>query len=42
MNNHRLRFDRNVGKVVTIKGQHKTVAGKKVVVALTKVESKAP
>jgi len=34
MNNHRLRFDRNVGKVVTLTGQYKEAAGKKVVVVL--------
>ena len=34
MNNHRLRFDRNVGKVVTLTGQYKETGGKKVVVTL--------
>ena len=34
MNNHRLRFDRNVGKVVTLTGQYKENGGKKVVVSL--------
>jgi hypothetical protein len=34
MNNHRLRFDRNVGKVVTVTGQFKEAGGKKVVVSL--------
>ena len=38
MNNHKLRFDRCVGKVVTITGQYKMVEGKKTVVTLTKVE----
>jgi len=38
MNNHKLRFDRCVGKVVTVTGQYKTVAGKKTLVSLTKVE----
>ena len=38
MNNHKLRFDRCVGKVVTITGQYKMVAEKKTVVGLTKVE----
>ncbi len=39
-NNHRLRFDRCVGKVVTVTGQHKMVEGKKTIVVLTKVELK--
>jgi len=39
MNNHRLRFDRNVGKVVTLTGQYKEAAGKKVVVALKSTKS---
>ncbi len=34
MNNHKLRFDRNVGKVVTVTGQYKTVNGIKVMVSL--------
>ncbi len=38
MNNHRLRFDRGVGKVVTVTGQYKMVDGKKTIVVLTKVE----
>jgi len=38
MNNHKLRFDRCVGKVVTVTGQYQTVAGKKTLVSLTKVE----
>ena len=38
MNNHRLQFDRYVGEVVTITGQHRTIGGKQVMVALTKVE----
>lgn len=42
MNNHKLRFDRCVGKVVTVTGQYKMVAGKKTVVALTKVELEQP
>jgi len=42
MNNHKLRFDRCVGKVVTVTGQYKTVAGKKTVVALTRVELEQP
>jgi hypothetical protein len=37
MNNHKLRFDRCVGKVVTVSGKYKTVAGKKTLVSLTKV-----
>lgn len=37
-NNHKLRFDRCVGKVVTVTGKYKTVAGKKTLVSLTKVE----
>ena len=39
MNNHRLRFDRNVGKVVTLTGQYNETAGKKVVVSLTAAKS---
>ena len=42
MNNHKLRFDRCVGKVVTVTGQHKTVGGKKTVVLLTKVALEGP
>ena len=42
MNNHKLRFDRNVGKVVTVTGRYKVDAGKKTVVALTKVEPESP
>lgn len=38
MNNHKLRFDRCVGKVVTVTGQYKMIEGKKTIVALTKVE----
>ena len=38
MNNHKLRFDRSVGKVVTVTGKYKIVAGKKMIVALTKAE----
>jgi hypothetical protein len=38
MNNHKLRFDRCVGKVVTVTGSYKVDAGKKTIVALTKVE----
>ena len=40
MNNHRLRFDRNVGKVVEVTGQYKVVDGKKTVVSLK--AAKAP
>ena len=40
MNNHRLRFDRNVGKVVEVTGQYKAVDGKKTLVSLT--AAKAP
>ena len=35
MNNHRLRFDRNVGKVVEVTGKYKVVDGKKTLVLLT-------
>ena len=42
MNNHKLRFDRCVGKVVTVSGQYKTVAGKKTLVSLTKVALESP
>jgi hypothetical protein len=38
MNNHKLRFDRCVGKVVTVTGQYQMVQGKKTIVVLTKVE----
>ena len=38
MNNHKLRFDRCVGKVVTVTGQYKMVEGKKTIVNLTKAE----
>jgi hypothetical protein len=38
MNNHKLRFDRCVGKVVTVTGLYKTVEGKKTIVTLTKAE----
>lgn len=38
MNNHKLRFDRGVGKVVTVTGEYKMVEGKKTIVVLTKVE----
>ena len=38
MNNPTLRFDRCVGKVVTVTGQYKMVEGKNTIVALTKVE----
>ena len=34
MNNHKLRFDRNVGKVVEVTGQYKVIGGKKTIVAL--------
>ena len=37
-NNHQLRFDRCVGKVVTVTGQYKMKEGKKTVVVLTKAE----
>lgn len=37
-NNHRLRFDRNVGKVVTVSGEYKLSGKKKTVVTLSKVE----
>jgi hypothetical protein len=40
MNNHKLRFDRCVGKVVIVTGQYKMVEGKKTIVVLTKVELK--
>ena len=42
MNNHKLRFDRCVGKVVTVTGKYKINAGRKTIVALTKVELKQP
>ena len=42
MNNHKLRFDRCVGKVVTVTGKYKTVAGKKTLVSLTKVALESP
>jgi len=38
--NHRLRFDRNVGKVVVVAGQYKVIDGKKTLVSLT--AAKAP
>ena len=38
MNNHKLRFDRCVGKVVTVTGQYKMVEGKKTIVNLTTAE----
>ena len=38
MNNHKLRFDRCVGKVVTITGNYEERGGKKTVVSLTKAE----
>jgi hypothetical protein len=38
MNNHKLRFDRGVGKVVTVTGEYKMVEGKKTIVVLTNVE----
>jgi len=38
MNNHKLRFDRFVGKVVTVTGKYKVDAGKKTIVVLTKAE----
>ena len=38
MNNHKLQFDRCVGKVVTVTGQYKMMNGKKNIVALTKGE----
>ena len=40
MNNHRLRFDRNVGRVVEVTGQYKVVDGKKTLVSLK--ATKAP
>ena len=40
MNNHRLRFDRNVGRVVEVTGQYKVVDGKKTLVSLK--AAKAP
>ena len=40
MNNHKLRFDRCVGKVVTVTGKYKEKAGTKTIVTLTKVELK--
>jgi len=39
MNNHKLRFDRYVGKVVTVTGRYRMVKGKKTMVVLTKVEA---
>jgi len=42
MNNHKLRFDRCVGKVVTVTGRYKLVAGKKTLVGLNKVELNSP
>lgn len=36
-NNHKLRFDRCVGEVITVTGQYKVIDGKKVIVVLTKV-----
>ena len=42
MNNHKLRFDRCVGKVVTVTGRYETVAEKKTLVALDKVELEQP
>jgi hypothetical protein len=39
MNNHKLRFDRYVGKVVTVTARYKMVEGKKIIVALTKAEA---
>ena len=42
MNNHKLRFDRCVGKVVTVTGRYKMVGGKKTLVGLTKVELDSP
>ena len=42
MNNHRLRFDRNVGKVVTVTGQFKEAGGKKVVVSLKSAKAEEP
>lgn len=38
MNNHKLRFDRCVGKVVTVTGQYKMVEGKKTIINLTNAE----
>lgn len=38
MNNHKLRFDRCVGKVVTVTGPYKIVKGNNTIVALTKAE----
>ncbi len=38
MNNHRLRFDRCVGKVVTLDGEYREVTGKKTLISLTKVQ----
>jgi hypothetical protein len=37
MNNHRLRFDRCVGKVVTIKGEYREEGGVKKFVSLASV-----
>lgn len=42
MNNHKLRFDRCVGKVVTVTGKYKINTGRKTIVALTKVELEQP
>ena len=39
MNNHKLRFDRNVGKVVTLTGQYKEADGRKVVVSLKSAQA---
>ncbi|MFT5470944.1 MAG: hypothetical protein ACI8UO_006077 [Verrucomicrobiales bacterium] len=39
MNNHKLRFDRNVGKVVTLTGQYNETDGKKVVVSLKSAQA---
>ena len=38
MNNHRLRFDRGVGKVVTVEGEYQELAGKKTIISLSSVE----
>jgi hypothetical protein len=42
MNNHKLRFDRCVGKVVTVTGKYKVDGEKKTIVALTKAELEQP
>ncbi|MGY8991963.1 MAG: hypothetical protein ACKVHL_10280, partial [Rhodospirillales bacterium] len=34
MSNHKLQFDRNVGKVVTVTGSYKVINGKKTIVSL--------